>query len=104
MSNFRTDYEEIYDKIKRKVDLWFRRIYVISFNCYAWFWLYRQIFIRHSDSFEDYLLWAFTTFGMYYFVLDGKDITLTGLKKILVSYGLVLVEHLKQHQKKMHFM
>jgi len=81
MGDFRTEYNKSYDKIKEKVDLWFRRIYVISFNFYAWFWLYRQIFIRHSDSFEDYLLWAFMTFGMYYFVLDGKNILINIKKK-----------------------
>jgi len=52
-----------------------KRIYVIAFNLYAWFWLYRLIFIRES-GFEDYLLWFFATTGMYFFVLDGKDIFL----------------------------
>ena len=44
MGNLRTEYNKSYNKIKETVDLWFRRIYVISFNFYAWFWLYRQIF------------------------------------------------------------
>jgi hypothetical protein len=68
------NYKSIQDKIKPQVILWFKRGYVISFNVYAWFWLYRQIFIRHSNDFEEYLLWFFTTAGMYYFVLDSKDI------------------------------
>jgi hypothetical protein len=63
-----------YNKTKPKVILWVKRFYVIAFNCYAWFWLYRQIFIRHSTNFEDYLLWFFTTAGMYYFVLDNDNI------------------------------
>ncbi len=64
-------------KADKKVYIWLvkfiRRIYIIAFNIYAWFWLYRLIFIRES-SFEDYLLWFFATAGMYFFVLDGKDI------------------------------
>lgn len=54
---------------------WVRRIYTITFNIYAWFWLYRMVFIRES-YFEDYLLWFFATAGMYFFVLDGKDVFL----------------------------
>ncbi len=70
MSDFKNEYE----RVKPKVNLWFKRIYIICFNVYAWFWLYRQIFIRHSNNFEDYLLWGFMTFGMYYFVLDNDDV------------------------------
>jgi len=64
-------------KLDKKVNdwlvKWVKRIYVIAFNIYVWIWLYRLIFIRESD-FEDYLLWFFATAGMYFFVLDGKDI------------------------------
>lgn len=63
-----------FNDTKPKVVLWMKRFYVGAFNIYAWFWIYRQIFIRHSTDFEDYLLWFFTTVGMYYFVLDSKDI------------------------------
>lgn len=69
-----SDFIEIQKKIKKKIDLWFKRLYVIAFNVYAWYWLYRQVFVRQSDSFEEYLLWGFMTFGMYYFVLDNQDI------------------------------
>lgn len=62
-------------RINNKIVKWMKRIYVIAFNLYAWFWLYRLIFIRES-GFEDYLLWFFATTGMYFFVLDGKDIFL----------------------------
>lgn len=67
-------FQDEYSKNKKVIDLWFKRLYVIAFNMYAWYWLYRQIFIRHSTNFEDYLLWFFTTAGMYYFVLDSKNI------------------------------
>jgi len=70
MSNF--IYE--YDKVKQKVILSFKKIYVLAFNIYAWYWLFRQIFIRHSTCFEDYLLWFFMTFGVYIFILEHQEI------------------------------
>lgn len=69
-----TRFSKEYNKLKPKVILFFKRIYVILFNFYAWYWLYRQIFIKHSSSLEDYLLWFFTTFGMYVFVLEHQEI------------------------------
>jgi hypothetical protein len=77
MNNF----TEEYDKVKPKVILFFKRIYVIAFNLYAWYWLYRQIFIRHSTSIEDYVLWFFTTFGMYVFILEHQEIFIKSKKK-----------------------
>lgn len=69
-------------RIKKQVTEWTRRIYVIAFNIYAWFWLIRLIFIRHSTNFEDYILWFFATVGMYFFVLDGKGIFLKNINKV----------------------
>ncbi len=66
-------------KVDKNTNNWLvkfiRRIYVVAFNIYAWYWLYRLIFIKQS-TFEDYLLWFFATAGMYFFVLDGKDVFL----------------------------
>jgi len=62
-------------KINAWIVKWLKRIYVLAFNIYSWVWLYRLIFVNDS-CFEDYLLWFFTTAGMYFFVLDGKDIFL----------------------------
>jgi hypothetical protein len=76
-----TSYQAEYKKVKPKVILWFKRFYVIVFNIYAWFWLCRQIFARHSTDFEEYLLWFFTTAGMYYFVLDNNDLFLKTKRK-----------------------
>ena len=66
--------QELKEKITQKLRLFVKRIYVMAFNIYAWYWLYREIFIRHSTEFESYLLWFFTTAGMYFFVLDHEDI------------------------------
>lgn len=73
-SQLQTNYDEIEKKIKPKVILTMKRIYVIAFNFYSWFWLIREIFYRHSTDWENYILWFFTTSGMYYFVLDNNEI------------------------------
>lgn len=70
----RSDFKKKQEVIKPKVDLSVKKLYVLAFNIYAWFWLIREIFFRHSTDFEDYLLWFFTTVGMYFFVLDNNDI------------------------------
>jgi hypothetical protein len=76
MNNFNKEY----DTVKPRVILVFKRIYVAVFNIYSWYWLYRQIFIRHSTCLEDYLLWFFTTFGMYIFILEHQDIFIKNKK------------------------
>lgn len=63
-------------KIKKFILLWLRRIYVIAFNIYAWYWLVKLIFILDSTNFEDYLIWFFTTVGVLFFVFDGNDLYL----------------------------
>ena len=74
MENFNSEFKIQQKLIKPKLVLIIKRFYVLAFNIYAWFWLFREIFIRESTNFEDYLLWFFTTIGMYYFVLDSDDI------------------------------
>jgi hypothetical protein len=74
--------EEYKIKITKKIVKVTRRIYVIAFNIYAWFWVIRLIFMQHSTNFEDYLLWFFATTGMYFFVLDGKDLFLKEMNNI----------------------
>lgn len=65
--------EEVKAKVNKKVILWTKRVYVYSGNMYAWFWLIRQIFFRHSTNFEEYLLWFFLTAGFYWYTLDHKE-------------------------------
>lgn len=65
-SNFKINHE--------RMNLWLKRFYVIAFNIYAWYWLYRQIFERQSTNFEEYLLWFFMTAGMNFFVLNNQDL------------------------------
>lgn len=68
------EYKAVQEKIKPQIIILMKRLYVISFNCYSWYWLYREIFIRHITNFEDYLLWGFTTFGVYMFILEHEEI------------------------------
>ncbi|MDO6739453.1 hypothetical protein [Wenyingzhuangia sp. 2_MG-2023] len=70
----KNDFHKEQERIKPIIILWVKRIYVISFNIYAWFWLIREIFFRKTTEFEPYLLWFFTTVGMYYFVLENQDV------------------------------
>ena len=79
----KNDFQEIHDRIKTIIILWVKRIYVATFNIYAWYWLYRQIFIRQSTDFEEYLLWFFATVGMYYFVLENTDLKILPKNKKL---------------------
>lgn len=70
----KSNFEKEQERIKPIVVLWMKRIYVVAFNIYAWFWLVREIFFRNTAEFEPYLLWFFTTAGMYYFVLENQDV------------------------------
>lgn len=73
-SQLQKDYKQIHARLKPKVNLAMKRLYVIAFNFYAWFWIFREVFIINSTNWENYVLWFFTTAGMYYFVLDNNDV------------------------------
>jgi hypothetical protein len=77
----KTDFQKEQEKIKPIIILWVKRIYVVAFNIYAWYWLIREIFIRNTTEFEPYLLWFFTTAGMYYFVLENQDVFIKSKKE-----------------------
>lgn len=77
----KNNFLETTNQFKPKLILWIKRIYVLAFNLYAWFWLFRHIFVRHSTNFEDYLLWFFATVGMYYFVLENMDLKIMSIEK-----------------------
>jgi hypothetical protein len=71
---YKDDFKKEQERIKPIVTLWFKRLYVIAGNCYAWFWFVRQVFVRRSGSFEEYLMWAFLTFGFYWFIHEHTEI------------------------------
>lgn len=74
MRIMREQFYKTYNKNTQFLTLWVKRIYVIAFNSYAFYWLYRQVFVRHSTDFEEYLLYFFTVAGMHFFVLDNQDV------------------------------
>ena len=78
MSSYRERYAKAFDRTAPSVNSWFKRLYVVAFNVYAWFWIVREILWLHGTDWESYVLWFFTTAGIYYFVFDSKDIWFNG--------------------------
>lgn len=66
--------DEIKDKIKKEIILWFKRIYILAGNVYSWFWLIRALFFRDETNFEDYVMWFFLTAGFYWFIIEHDEI------------------------------
>lgn len=59
-------------KISQKSVFYIRKYYTIAFNIYAWYWLYKIVFILPFDL-ENYITWTFACFGMWFFVIDSSD-------------------------------
>ena len=57
------------ERIKYKVNMLFRIIYVLSFNIYSWYWLYKIAYVNVS-TWEDWVNWFFVTCGVHFFVID----------------------------------
>mgnify|MGYP000984760383 CR=1 FL=1 len=55
--------------IEYKLNMGLRVIYILAFNIYSWYWLYKITFINES-TWEDYLNWFFVVAGMHFFVID----------------------------------
>lgn len=68
------NFQEVQEKVKFTMNIWIKRLYVLAFNIYTWFWLYRAVFINESTPWEDYLKWLFATAGMHFFVLKNNDV------------------------------
>jgi hypothetical protein len=50
-----------------------RLIYTYAFNLYAWYWLYKLIWVLPFD-WENIVAWTFACLGMWFFVLDTDDL------------------------------
>jgi hypothetical protein len=68
----KSEFLKEYHSAEPKVKLLVKRVYVLAFNVYAWYWLYGEVFVLKSTNIENYLLWFFTTTGMYFFVLENQ--------------------------------
>lgn len=66
------------DSIKRSVHIWFKRIFIILFNLYTWYWIYKLIFIEQlafleDDNWEKYYWWFLVTGSQYFFFKSNED-------------------------------
>lgn len=57
------------ERINYKVNWLFRVIYVLTFNVYSWYWLYKINWINQS-TWEDWVNWFLVTGGVHFFVID----------------------------------
>ncbi len=57
------------ERINYKVNWLFRVIYVLTFNVYSWYWLYKIIWVNQS-TWEDWVNWFLVIGGVHFFVID----------------------------------
>lgn len=67
--------------VEYKLNMGLRVFYILAFNLYSWYWLYKIIFIN-SSVWEDYLNWFFVVAGMHFFVLDSSKFWSKNVKRI----------------------
>lgn len=66
---FKEKFQESYGVMYPKVMKALGRIYIISFNLYALYWLYAH---GGKATWEDWLQWFFACAGMNFFYMDKK--------------------------------
>lgn len=69
------------ERINYKVNMLFRVIYVLAFNVYSWYWLYKIIWVNQS-TWEDWANWFFVTCGVHIFVIDYSKFWSKNVKSI----------------------
>ena len=74
-------FNDIRQKIEKVLNLNLKRVYVVTFNFYSFYCIYKLIFIQDVTTWEDWFLWFFTTTGMNFFVKDNQDIYFKKKKK-----------------------
>jgi hypothetical protein len=68
-------------EIEYKINMVFRIIYILLFNVYSWYWLYKIVFINNSN-WEDWINWFFVTCGVHFFVIDYSKFWSRDVKSI----------------------
>ncbi|EGR3365940.1 hypothetical protein DMN80_23800 [Vibrio parahaemolyticus] len=66
--SFKDNYNKLYEKINLNIE----RLYVASFNIYAFYWLYKLLFVE-GHTWEDWLLWFFACMGVNVFFRENKN-------------------------------
>lgn len=69
------------ERIKYKINMLFRIIYILIFNVYSWYWLYKLIWLNPS-TWEDWANWFFVTCGVNFFVIDYSKFRSKNIKSI----------------------
>jgi len=69
------------ERINYKINMLFRVIYVLAFNVYSWYWLYKIIWVNQS-TWEDWVNWFFVTCGVHFFVIDYSKFWSKNVKSI----------------------
>ena len=64
-----------------KANMFFRILYVLSFNLYSWYWMYKIIW-NNDSTWEDYLNWFFVVCGVHFFVIDYSKFWSKNVKSI----------------------
>lgn len=70
------------EKIQYKVNMIFRIVYILAFNVYSWYWLYKLIWVNHGTTWEDWANWVFVTCGVHFFVIDYSKFWSKDVKSI----------------------
>ncbi len=63
---------DIYTNLLNRAFDWLRKFFIITYNIYGWYWLYKIIFVLEQD-WENYALWFFAMTAQVFFVLEGKE-------------------------------
>ena len=69
------------EEIEYKINMFIRIIYVLAFNVYSWYWLYKIIYVNIS-TWVDYLIWFFVVAGVHFFVIDYSKFWSKNVKKM----------------------
>lgn len=72
---------DIKERINYKVNMLVRIVYIIAFNAYSWYWLYKIIWVNQS-TWEDWANWFFVTCGAHFFVIDYSKFRSKNVKTI----------------------
>ena len=64
-----------------KANMFFRILYVLTFNLYSWYLIYNKIWVNDSN-WEDYLNWFFVVCGVHFFVIDYSKFWSKNVKSI----------------------
>lgn len=69
------------ERSQYQVNMFFRILYILAFNVYSWYWLYKIIWVNDS-TWEDWINWFFVVCGVHFFVIDYSKFWSKNVKSI----------------------